>query len=409
MIQRQAQKKTKKINSSLMLVMMLMLTSFVLGYQLATDNYALPLLGAEYSLLPSKKTGKLDLGEFWKVYDLLDEKYLRMSTISDEALVEGAIEGLVNALEDPYTYYLDEVDTTDFQDGLDGAYQGIGVQLGYGNDSELIVVAPLSGSPAESAGMKSQDVIVGVDNTPVDGLNLSEVVDLIRGEAGTAVTMNIVRKGKNTEERLDIAVVRDDINAPNILFSAEEGNIAYVNILRFGTGIEKDWKNLVRDENLKAYNGIVFDLRGNPGGFLNGAVEIASSFTHPGVMVSEQFANGTKKDFLNDDEGELVDMPVVVLINGSSASASEILAGILKLEVNAVLVGEQSFGKNTVQEAHTLGEGKTVHITVANWVLPNGEIIPDEGIEPEVIVASSEDGDVQKDTALMVLQERFLK
>jgi carboxyl-terminal processing protease len=390
------------------------LLAFTLGYQVAVEGYRVIVEDGSIQWYvsaadPESEQGRLDLRRFWRVLSLIEENYLRLDELDRVKLVDGAIGGMVEALGDPYTYYLSSDETSSFQESLDGTYEGIGVQLGFKED-QLVIIAPLEGGPAEKAGIQAGDIIVAVDGESVANLNLGEVVQKVRGEKGTSVVLSLGRKNaSNTIDVNEITVERAEINAPNMLLTWEEEGIAYIQILRFGTGIEKEWQSLVQDLRSQQVKGIVLDVRDNPGGYLNGAVEIASSFTSDRhVIVSERFTNGELKNFTATHEGQLQDIPVVVVMNESSASSSEILAGALRQLAGATLVGVKSFGKNTVQEAYNLDGGSSVHITAANWVLPNGEVIPDEGLAPDIEVVNEEGkDDLQKPKALETLQQKL--
>lgn len=381
----------------------------VLGYQVATEGYRLDISTAgvswgKTSVLAAQRG--LDLTQFWRVLELMEDNYIDLDKVDDKTLVDGAIKGMVDALDDPYSYYLTTDETDSFQEGLDGVYEGIGVQLGYRNDN-LVVIAPLTGGPAEELGVKSGDIILAVEDESVSSLNLGEVVQRVRGEEGTSIKVTFARqKVDGGFEPIELTIPRAKINAPNILVTHEDG-VAVISILRFGTDIVSEWKSIVAKENLADARGILIDVRNNPGGFLNGAAEIASTFAPKGVMVSQEYANGKRDDSISNKDGELLGKPVVVLINESSASASEILAGALKVSGGATLVGQKSFGKNTVQQAYQLNQGTSVHITAAHWLLPNGERIPDDGMLPDVVVESGETNDTQKDRALEILKEKM--
>ncbi len=384
--------------------------AFVLGYQVATDGYRLRLdpTGLDVDKVATvQEHTDLDLTEFWRVLGLLEKNFINTDKLAENTLVDGAIKGMVAALDDPYTYYLTDAETDSFQDGLDGVYEGIGVQLGY-KEENLMIIAPLSGGPAEAAGVKPGDIIVAIEGESAASLNLGEVVQKVRGTEGTSVKLTLARK--NAEGGLDpveVTITRKKISAPNILATREDDGIVVLNILRFGTDIEGEWKQIVKEYDLKNAKGIVVDVRNNPGGYLNGAAVIASSFMKKGVVVSQEFADGEKNEYTNDKEGELLGKPVVALINESSASASEILAGALKQAAGAILVGTKSFGKNTVQEAYQLDDGASVHITAAHWLLPNGERIPDDGIVPDVAIEQGDTDDAQRDRALEILKEKM--
>lgn len=360
-----------------------------------------------------------DLSLFWKVYDLLNKNYLRKEEILRDNLLYGAISGMVNSLGDPYTGFYTPEANTDFKESLDGLYEGIGAQLGF-RDSQLVIVSPLPGSPAEEAGIRAGDAILQVDGEVTSGWSLPKAVSEIRGEDGTAVILTISRDGK---QDFEVKIIRERIKVPNVTLEWEEGNIAYLKIFRFGTDIREDWDKIVSQitqpaspaggSHSRPIAGIILDIRGNPGGLLDGAVYLASEFFEKGVVVKRKLASGKIEDFTVDHEGKLTKVPVVVLINEGSASASEILAGSLKVRGRAKLVGVKSFGKGTVQEPYELEGGTGLHITTAEWLLPDGSSIEEVGLEPDVVVEMTEEDvksgrDPQLEKAIELLEARNL-
>lgn len=359
---------------------------------------------------------KFDLSLFWKVYDLLSKDYLRKDRIITEELLYGAISGMISALGDPYTSFYTPEANTEFKESLDGLYEGIGAQLGF-RDSQLVIVSPLPGSPAEEAGVRAGDAILQVDGEVTSAWSLPQAVSEIRGEDGTAVILTISREGK---QGFEVKIIRERIKVPNVTLDWEEDDIAYLKIFRFGTDIRKDWDEIVSQIAQPAspaggspnrpIAGMILDVRGNPGGLLDGAIYLASEFFDKGVVVKRKLASGKIEDFTVDHEGKLTNVPMIVLINEGSASASEILAGALKVRGRAKLVGVKSFGKGTVQEPYELDGGVSLHVTTAEWLLPDGVSIESVGLSPDVVVEMIE-GDVksgrdpQLDKAVELLQE----
>jgi len=353
---------------------------------------------------------------FWDVWDKLEASYLDKEKLNPEEMVYGAISGMVASLGDPYTVFLPPQAQKQSKQDLAGSFGGIGIQLGYKN-SHLAVVAPLSGTPAEKAGVKPGDLIVhikdekkGLDKD-TQGMSLPQAVADIRGKIGTKIVLTLVREGK--EEPFEVEIIREEIVVRSVEVSFEN-NIAHLRLLRFGERTFEEWDEAVekileeRNKN-REFKGVVLDLRNNPGGYLQGAVYMASEFLGDGVVVKqEQSQNGGIESFSVNRAGRLLDVPLVVLINNGSASASEILAGVLQERKRATLVGETSFGKGTIQEAEELSGGTGVHITVARWLLPSGKAIDKEGIKPDFEILMDEKDDT-KDPQLEKAIEILLK
>jgi len=331
-------------------------------------------------------------------------------------MLNGAISGMVQSLGDPFTLYLPPVQNTDFKQGLAGQFSGIGAELGT-KVKDVVVISPLDGSPAEKAGIKAGDTILKVDGVSVTGMDLSSVVDKIRGPKGTQVKLLVNHKDTGKQEELTIT--RDVITVKSVDgwvkkvkdiddFSSDKSNDAFVKILKdqnlsnstvayirlsqFGDSTNKDWTALINQLDVKIkqssnFKGVILDLRNNPGGYLTDAQFIASEFLPVGTkIVSED--NGVSQNELDvTRQGSLLTPKVVVLINGGSASASEIVSGALRDNKRAVaLVGEKSFGKGTVQEAEDLGAGAGLHVTIAKWLTPNGTWVNGKGLMPDVVV-----------------------
>jgi carboxyl-terminal processing protease len=336
---------------------------------------------------------KIDTSLLYKVESILKQKY--NGNIDYPKMSEGAAAGAVASLGDPYTVFLDQKANQELSDDLNGELSGIGIEVGQKN-GKLTIIAPIDSTPAANAGLRAGDFIAAIDGTDTGSLSIDEAVTKIRGEKGTKVKLVIVR---GSEAPKEIEITRDLINVPSVSYELKQDNIGYIKIRRFG----EDTAKAVRDAgaNLRAAGAkaIVLDVRDNPGGYLQSAVQVASEFYSKGVVVEERSKNSKPKVDNAIAGGTMTDLPVVVLINGGSASASEILAGALSDNNRAVLVGQKSYGKGSVQEVICLTStfftsncnGPSLKVTVANWYTPNGVNISKEGIKPQIEVKLTED------------------
>lgn len=376
---------------------------------------------------PPSSASLVDFGLFWNVWNKLTSNYYDQKAIDPQKMLYGAISGMVAAVGDPYTLFLPPQQQTSFQQQLAGQFTGIGAELGL-KDNKIIIVAPLDGSPAQKAGIKAGDAIVGVNGKPTDGWPLSQAVDTIRGPKGTPVTLSILHK--DAKEPTEITITRDvitvksvagwvkkakDVEGVNLQNSPiANDSVLYLRLSQFGDNTNADWQNLVnsllpqvKSEQVK---GIIVDLRNNPGGYLTDATFIAGEFLPEGTpVVMEEDASGERTTLSVTRKGQLVNtIPVVVLINKGSASASEIVSGALRDNNRAKLVGDTSFGKGTVQEALDLGGGAGLHVTIAKWLTPNGTWVHGKGLTPDVSVAL-DDKDPSHDTQLEKAIETVLQ
>lgn len=347
---------------------------------------------------------QVDFSLFWDVWQRLKLYYIDAPSMDSQKMVYGAISGMVGALEDPYTSFLSPKENTEFKEDIGGSFQGIGAQLGM-VDSQIIIQAPIKGSPAEKAGLKAMDWILKVNDEETTGWTLNQAVTKIRGKKGTTVTLTILHDKAKTSE--DISIVRDEIVIPSVehwvktpaeiteisgvapqTLLSNKSAIGYIYLSRFGDRTNEEWLTAVDDiiekEAALGAKGLVFDLRNNPGGYLDGSVFIASEFIKSGIVVTQTNSDGTKEVLSVNRKGKLYDIPLVVLINKGSASAAEIVAGALKDHKRATIVGVTSFGKGSVQTPQELSGGSSVHITTGKWLLPNGDWIHKKGITPDV-------------------------
>lgn len=347
-----------------------------------------------------------DFGTFWEAWDVINNNYLRNPSTTDQGKVQGAIKGLVDSLGDPYSEFFSPQVNQQFQQNITGNFGGIGAQLGMDPQGNLVVIAPLKGTPAERAGLKPEDEIVAIDATSTQGMSVDDAVSVIRGVEGTKVTLSILRTGWTKPQ--DFTIVRENIQVPNVEFEMK-GQVAHITLAEF----TQDSNALFYQALVKALaanaKGIVLDLRDDPGGYLEVAVNLAGYFLKPGTpIVKEVGRTVPEQDYAATGDGALADFPMVILINGGSASAAEILAGALHDDRGIKLVGEKSFGKGTVQELESLSDGSAIKLTVAHWVLPSGRILDHDGIKPDYEVSITDDDiknkrDPQLDKAVEVL------
>ncbi len=350
---------------------------------------------------PEMKTA--DFAQFWTVWQKLESDYYDKTKLDPQKMVNGAIMGMVNSLGDPFTVYLPPVQNDNFKSGLAGQFQGIGAELGT-KDSQVIVIAPITGGPAEKAGIKAGDIILAVDGKSIANWTINQAVEKIRGPKGTSVTLTLGQKDK---EPRDVKIVRDvitvksleagikkvkDLNGVKLDKSLDNQEVIYARLSQFGDNTNDEWLDQINKVSIamntnKNVKGVIFDLRNNPGGYLTDAVFIASEFLQEGQPVVMQEEGGQRTVLKANRKGLLQDMPVIILVNKGSASASEIVTGALRDHNRATVVGDTSFGKGTIQQAEDLGGGAGLHVTIAKWLTPNGTWVHEKGIEPDIKVA----------------------
>ncbi len=355
----------------------------------------------------------VDLNEFWRVWNLLDQKYVNSSTtppLTSEEKVQGAISGLVKSYGDPYTIYMPPEDAAMFEEDISGNFSGVGMEVGI-RDDLVTVIAPLPNSPAEKAGLLAQDTIVRINGESTEGMSSDEAVRLIRGEKGTEVKFTIFRKGE--DEFRDVTIVRDTISIPTSKTEIKE-DVFVISLYNFNAISESEMQNALRAYVKSDKKKLVLDLRGNPGGYLQSAVAIASYFLPIGkTVVRESFGGDTKEEVYRSsgrELGKFAPEKFVVLVDGGSASASEILAGALQEHKAATIIGAQTFGKGSVQELVKLDDGGSLKVTIARWLTPNGVSISEGGLTPDVVVERTPDDrmnglDPQMDSALEFLRK----
>ena len=352
-----------------------------------------------------------NFSSFWQAWQMINDDYLRNPSTTDQQKVYGAVNGLVNSLGDPYTEFFTPSDSQQFQQDITGDFGGIGAQLGADPQGDVIVIAPIKGTPAAAAGLKAEDIIVGINGTSTASMNVDDAVNMIRGNVGTVVTLSIVRQGWTKPQ--DFKITRSSIQVPNVDFEMK-GTIAHITLSEFTQDADSAfYQALVKAMNNNA-QGIVLDLRDDPGGYLEVAVDLSGYFLKPGSPVVKEVGRSVpEQDFTATGNGALADMPMAILINNGSASAAEILAGALHDDRKIPLVGQHSFGKGTVQQLESLADGSSIKMTVAHWVLPSGNILNfGVGLLPDYVVSSTDaqaaaGKDPQLDKALQVVQSEI--
>lgn len=366
------------------------IVTFTLGFLFSKLNPNISI-GA----IGSKTSQTQDLSEYWRVNDLLHSRF--DGDISSDKQAQGAIAGMVASLGDPYTTFLTADQANELTNDLKGNLKGVGIEVGIKND-KLTVIAPIDGAPASRAGIKAGDVIVAVNDEETSSMSLDTAVSKIRGEKGSEVRLTIIRGSSSPKE---FKITRDEITVNSVKSEMREGGIGLIKISRFGDDTVEQVEKAARYLKQGGAKAVVVDLRDNPGGYLEGAVDITSEFLKEGVIVEQR--SKREKDIVHRAKpgGQLTDLPVVVVINGGSASASEIMAGALRDNNRATLVGEKTFGKGSVQQLFELKGGTAVKITVAHWYTPKGVNIAKEGIKPDIEVKqSTEDYNADRDPQL---------
>lgn len=348
----------------------------------------------------------LDFGTFWQAWDVVGKNYLNAAKISAQDKVYGAIAGLVRSLNDPYSVFLSPKDNQKFEQDVQGNFGGIGAEIGM-KKNQLVVIAPLKDTPASRAGLKANDEILKINGTSTDSMTVDEAVGLIRGPEKTTVTLTIFRDGWDAPK--DIPIVRETVMIPTLDFTMK-GNVAWVQLYQFNANAEPLFYDAATKAVSQGAKGMVLDLRDDPGGYLNVAVDLAGWFLPKNTLVVKEEANtGVIDELRSSGNAAFAKLPLVVLINGGSASASEILAGALRDDRGAKLVGEKSFGKGTVQQLIELRDGSFLKLTIAHWVLPSGKILENGGLDPDVAVTRTDDDiknrrDPQLDKAMEIVK-----
>jgi len=346
---------------------------------------------------------------FWEAWGIVHDQYIDQP-VDEVQLMHGAIRGMVEALGDEHTSYMDPDEYKTMNMEMEGEYEGIGAWVDP-TAEYLTIISPMSGSPAEKAGLQSGDQVIAIDGEDMTGIDGNLVIKRVLGPAGSKVVLTISRKGQ--DKPFDVTIIRAKVVVPSVEGEMLEGDVAYIQLSTFGENTEQDLRQTLKNLLAKKPVGLVLDLRNNGGGFLITAVEVTSEFIKDGIVLYEDYGNGRKESYKVKGNGLATDIPMVVIINEGSASASEIVAGAIRDHQRGRLVGMTSFGKGSVQNWVPLNDGQgAVRVTIARWLTPNGSQINKKGLKPDVEIQFTEEDikalkDVQLEQAIKTLKEEI--
>ena len=366
----------KSVKISLVVVLSILVLSLAFGAG-CVINLNAPAGGPDTSLL----------NQAWGV---ISQKYVNPDNVSSTLLNEGAVRGMLESLNDPYSAYLDPQAYKLEQSDQAGGFEGIGAQVGLNKDGQIIIIAPIDNSPAAKAGIKTGDIILAVNDKSISGLSLTETVLLIRGPAGTTVKLQILHEGSDTP--VDIEIVRAPITTSSVSYEMR-GNILYLKISSFNEQTNSELETALEAVDLKNTTGIILDLRDNPGGLVTSVVDVASHFIKEGVIITLRDNQGNTESISTNPNGIFTDLPMVVLVNQYSASGSEVLSGALKDYKRATIAGTVTYGKGSYDSFFQLQDGSAIYLTIGRWLTPNGTEIEGNGITPDyTLTQTGEDG-----------------
>ena len=346
-----------------------------------------------------------DFKVFWQTWNIVRDDFVDKTRVQPVRMVRGAIRGMLASLNDAHTVYIDPEQYKLEQSDLRGRFDGIGAQVTVENN-QLTIVRPIEGSPAEKAGLQPGDKIVKIDGEDAGKLTMPEAVNKIRGPKGTTVVLTVLRAGQ--PEAIEIPIVRGEIENPSVSVDEPAPGVARVRIRTFGQKTDEEVAKALQSSVVSNAEGLIVDLRGNPGGLLDATVRITGQFLDGGQILAQEDGNGNRRVWNDDPGGLATKLPLVILINGASASGSEVLAGALRDHGRAKLIGEKTFGKGSVNHIHELTDGGAVYVTFARWRTPNGSLIEGQGILPDIEVKQTpeieqKEGDLQLRRALQEL------
>lgn len=375
-------------------IISLLVVGFIGGWFLGTSHLVRQeILGPDgksveitkvIDLRSRSRSSSVSFDQYWDIWDKIKKKHVGQP-VDEVKLYYGSLEGLVRGLDDPYSAYFPPVEAAEFARDLSGEFEGVGMEVGVKKD-QLIVVAPIAGSPAEKAGIKSQDAILSIDGIETSQLSLVEAINKIRGKKGTTVKLVLLTPG-DTKTR-ELVIERAAITVPSVKWEQKENGIAYIRLGYFNEKTSQEFDAIVRDIKrvMTQPRGIVLDLRSNPGGILNESVLVASSWVGDKVVVRERSADASMHDIKGVGGAVFAQVPTVILVDEGTASAAEIVAGALQDYKVARLVGAKTYGKGSVQDVEPLPDGSALKLTIAKWLTPNNREIDGVGIQPDFIV-----------------------
>lgn len=382
------------------LILILIVASFGAGFYLPGRYEVMRELAKKEAVYLGKVLGKysqpgpgilaqdVNFDLFWDVWDTLKREYVDKEKLNEKEMFYGALKGMVESTGDPYTVFMDPKTAQEFAESFTGSFEGIGAEIGIRNEI-VTIISPLAGSPAEKAGLKAGDKIYAINGESTAGFSIEEAVRKIRGPKGTEVTLTISRDGMEKAE--DIIIKRDVIVIKSVKTELKDNKIFVIEVSSFNDDTRNLFEKAVNEAIKTNPKGIVLDLRNNPGGYLETAVDIASEWIDKGIVVTEEFSSTNKNEFESRGRARLKDYPTVVLVNQGSASASEIVAGALQDYGKAKIIGMKTFGKGSVQTVDDFKDGSSIKITVAKWLTPQGHYINEQGIKPDIEVDMAEE------------------
>ena len=375
--------KPIKIIGVIFFALIFYFAGYLVGHKnLVFEEHYRPTVASKELLKPRS----VDFSIFWEAWNKVMEKYV--GTPDAQKMIYGAISGMMQSLGDPYSVFMQPSESKSFLEDLSGEISGIGAEMDI-KDNKLLIIAPLADSPAEKAGLKPQDQVLKINDESTENMTLEEAVSKIRGQAGSKVSLTIIRAGWEQPQRFEIT--REKIQVKSVKWEMRPDNIAYIQINQFGDDTTDLMQEVAQEIKAKSPKAIILDLRNNPGGYLESAVDTTSLFMPSGVVVKEQYRDGHIDEEKTTLEPILKDYKLIILINQGSASASEIVAGALQDAGRATLVGEKTFGKGSVQDLEEITGGSTLRLTVAKWLTPKGRAIDQVGIEPDIKIDLTED------------------
>jgi carboxyl-terminal processing protease len=388
------------------LVVLLLAGVFWIGFSMGQSSIPAESLVPEVGNKTEGQPAQVDFSIFWRAWNALHEEYIDAGNLNAKDLVFGAIKGMVRAVDDPYTVFLDPQESKNFNDTISGSFEGIGAEIGI-REGRLVIIAPLKNTPAERAGLKAGDKVIKIDEVSTDGISLEEAVSRIKGPRGTEVVLTVARDG--FEELKDIAITRDRIVIPVLEWELKTPETAYLHLFTFTETVTRKFNQVAGEILQSGATQLVLDLRNNAGGVLDGAIRVAGWFVPQGEQILIEQRGEEKIEHPSPGPAKLGNLKIVVLVNEGSASASEILAGALRDQLGVQLVGAKTFGKGSVQTVRHFPDRSSLKVTIARWLTPSGALIEGEGLEPDVLIemepdkiGTEEDSQLQK--ALELLQ-----
>lgn len=333
-------------------------------------------------LYSKTRSSDVEFDQFWNVWDKIKQKYVEQP-VDDTKLFYGAIQGMVSGLGDPYSVYFPPKQAQEFVKDLSGEFEGIGAEIGL-KEKQITIIAPLPKSPAELAGLKAGDKIFAINKEETAKMTLEEAVSKIRGPKGTEVVLTISHDGLNKIQ--EIKIIRAKINVPTVSWSLKENNIAYLRISYFNETTGNEFEKSVKEIVAKRPDSLILDLRSNPGGFLEIAVDVASEWVEKGIILKEKYSNGKEDQYDTHGQHRFLNLKTVVLVDEGTASGSEIVAGALQDYGLAKIIGIKTYGKGSVQDFEVLPDGSALKVTIAKWYTPKDRSINKEGITPDVVL-----------------------